>query len=366
MKTITNILGSICGSAVARSRGAFAVGLLAVLVAGSCADDFDPFNRLQGLRVLAIRTEPVSPLAGETVQIQPLVYAPAGQDVTFEWEWCPLPGDSRDGFPCLVTEQTLADMVGGMTNVPVSVPPFDLGNGVNALFTQTIDEAILRAICNVDGQGVPLPDGATGALANLPFTLNCEFGFPSQLKLTVRSFLNGQLTDELVTVRTFYLRLERQSPRNQNPVLGPAFVVKEAESDQGEIVETLAPLGAEATVAVTRQRINKLRVQIDPANAEPYRGFDAMDNPVEVRENLFLSWFVESGDTDNVRTTWVPEELEFSNLLENEWTPANQMDYPPDESSLVLILRDSREGVSWVRLKAALQLAETSAETQGE
>ena len=64
------------------------VAAAGALPAAGCAADWDPFNRLNSLRVLAIRNEPVAPASGETTTFSALVYTPSGQDpATLEYSW---------------------------------------------------------------------------------------------------------------------------------------------------------------------------------------------------------------------------------------------------------------------------------------
>ena len=81
--------------------------------------------------------------------------------------------------------------------------------------------------------------------------------------------------------------------------------------------------------------------------AEPYPGFDDDKNPAPQTERLFLTWFVESGDTSDPRTSYFPDSTLFANMLRNSWTPAKVKDYPPDSSRIYVVAHDNRGGVSW-------------------
>src|SRR5688572_16864023 len=72
---------------------------LLVLVAGvllaSCGDaDGDRYEKLDRLRLLAIRSEPADLAVGETATLSANVYEPAGRELSYEWSWCPSRGDS--------------------------------------------------------------------------------------------------------------------------------------------------------------------------------------------------------------------------------------------------------------------------------
>jgi hypothetical protein len=306
-----------------RARLLAVLGLLAPLLAAGCGADFDPYNRLTTLRVLAIRSEPPAPAAGETAILTPLLYAPDGDPpVALAWSWCPAPGSASQGYPCLVTAAELAQ--GG-----ASVPPFDLGGGATAAFMHTVDPALLEGLCG----GVP------GAL-DKP---DCEGGFPVQVKLIVSS-ASAQVT----TVSTLRLRFDAGAPSNRNPRVDGLEAMLEAGAQ---------PIGNEPAVVLPRKANTTIRAAVPEEDAERYQGLDAAGNPGEVRERLTLSWFVESGDLDDGRTGFIEGVTDFATAITTKWKPASEKDYPRDASRIVVVVRDSRGGVGWrtgaVRLGAA-------------
>ena len=52
--------------------------MLLALASGCAGEEFDPFNRLTSLRVLAIKSEPVAPAPGEVTTLSSLLYVPEG------------------------------------------------------------------------------------------------------------------------------------------------------------------------------------------------------------------------------------------------------------------------------------------------
>ena len=78
--------------------------------------------------------------------------------------------------------------------------------------------------------------------------------------------------------------------------------------------------------------------------------------PAPAREQLTLTWFVESGDTDEERTRWVEDGFRAEKTFENEWTPDRVKDYAPGTARIVVI-RDNRGGVDW--RAAAVKLGAT-------
>ena len=298
---------------------------VAALVATGCGNDFVPFNRLVSLRVLAIQSEPVAPLTGEEATLTPLVYTPpGGAEVSYQWSWCPFPGGANDGYPCLVTEEEVRELAGAAAD---SIPPFDLGGEPTALFDNSIEPDLLELLC----------EGTT----EVPSLVNCEGGFPVQLRLTVRA---GE--QEVVTVRTLRLRFDPESEPNQNPAVGGLAAV---------IGEDEVELGAEPVVDVPRGEETTIRARVDDAEAERYTGSDDDGEPVGARERLIFTWFIESGDTSDERTVFIDDAVALADASEVEWEPDREDDYPSQVSALILVLRDDREGVSWRRVAAGLE-----------
>ncbi len=296
----------------------------AVALAG-CGEDFVPYNRLVSLRVLAIQSEPVAPLTGETAALTPLIYTPPGDaEVSYRWSWCPFPGSANDGYPCLVSEEQVRELAGAAAD---SIPPFDLGAEPTALFDNSIEPDLLELLC----------EGTT----EVPSLVSCEGGFPVQLRLTVRA---GD--EEVVTIRTLRLRFDPDSEPNQNPAIeGLAALIGDEEVELESDPAVDLPRGEETTI----------RARVDEAEAEPYTGTDDDGGPIAARERLIFTWFIESGDTSDERTVFIDDAVPLADASEVEWEPAREEDFPGQVSALILVLRDDREGVSWRQVTAGLE-----------
>jgi len=287
----------------------------AVIAVAGCGADFDPYERLDKLRVLAIATEPVAPATGETTIATPLIYTAPGTAVTeLAWSWCPFAGSASDGAPCLVTEAELAAIAGGSAD---DIPPYDLGRGDTASFENRLDPTLLAAVC----AGMP----------GQPALLDCREGFPAQLELTVRT----DAGEELTAIRTLRLRFDDATPANANPVIDDL------------IVDDVLVRDAEAPI----------RAEVSEDHAERYDGFDDDGNPAEQRERLVLSWFVESGTVDEARTGFIDGVTTLADTTDNTWQPALAIDYPGETAEVIVVIRDDREGVAWSRATVELQEA---------
>lgn len=305
--------------------------LLAAL-AGGCGEGFPPENRIEQLRVMAIRSEPVAPAPGETTTLSALVYTPTPADPTlsYAWSWCPLAGSPNDGYPCAIDEGQLAGMAG---QAGVSFPPYDLGTGATAQLPHTVPPALLQQLCAAAGMTM-----VGGQLLEL----NCDGGFPVQVKLTVKT-----ATDEVKAVRRLRLRLAAGAAGgepNTNPRIDNLFLVTRDEAGN----ETSAmPITDAADLTIFRAKEALLRAVVPADSAEPYTGKDIDQKPKATTESLSLTWMVETGDTKEETTNYVEGLNTLEQAMKNEWEPERAKDYAPTTAKIFLILRDNRDGVAW-------------------
>jgi hypothetical protein len=308
-------------------RGAFPLlAALAAICAPGCGDDFSPYNRLDKLRVLAIRSEPVAPAPGETTALTALIYAPPGETVALSWSWCPFTGPAGQGSPCLVDEADLAVWSGGAPNLP----PFELGAADSVSLPNTFDPALLRQLC-------------TGAVAgtSLPEIADCTDGFPAQIKLVARSS-----DDEVVAVRPLRLRFESPTEPSFNPEIeGVTLLV----GGQTSVVDDVG------TAIIPREVETRVTIAAAESSAEPFTAADEAGQPIAVRERLFFTWFVEAGETKHERTLFIDGVTSFADARENRWTVPRIEDEPRDRLRIIVVARDSRGGVGWRTGTVALE-----------
>jgi hypothetical protein len=301
--------------------------VLAGVTGTGCGEDFPPPNRIQELRVLAIRSEPVAPAPGETTTLSALVFTPdPDPTVTYAWSWCPLPGGANEGYPCAIDEAELAALAGSAGQ---SLPPYDLGTGATAQMPHSINPALLQQLCT--------PTGAS--VSGLPIDLDCDGGFPVQIKLTVKT-----ASDEVKAVRRLRLRLGPGGEPNTNPRVDGIFLV----TRDGAGVETSAvPITDTPEVTLFRAKEALLRAVVPAESAEPYTGKNDDQQPIATKERLSLNWNVETGDTKDGTTNYVEGLNTLEDAMKNEWEPERAKDYPRSTARLILVVRDNRDGVAW-------------------
>ena len=323
----------------ARSSARWALALVsggaALVAAAGCGPAFDPYNRLNSLRVLAIKSDPVAPAYGETTTLSAATYTSDGSTPTYEWSWCPItPGA---GVPCPFTDDQLSAMAG----VPVTLA---LGSAPTAPFTHNIPPALLEALCADTAGFTPV---------------DCTDGYPAQISLLVCTDLAGDGCTpddpQVAAVRPMRLRF-RDDPTyvNTNPVISTLYAVLAGMDPPPDL----------GTATLPRHQATVIGTSIDEivASSEPYLGKDDNDNPAMVNERLTLSWFVESGDTNHTRTSYIKDQTTADATTRIKWTPAyakdDNKDSPrpdKDRARVIVIVRDDRNGVGWVDRTATLE-----------
>jgi hypothetical protein len=300
----------------------------------SCGDlgsDDDRYEKLDRLRVLAIRSEPAELTVGETATLSANVYEPAGRVPDYEWSWCPSRGNGADAFRCNVSEEDLlrAWTAAGADGSP---PSYALGTGSEVPLTHVLTPALVAALCRASE-------------VDERIAVACFTGFEASIQLTVRS--DG---DELTAIKAVPL-LPSDLPdaeRNTNPA--SEFQVTLHDREGNDLVESDEPLRAGHQYTVV--------AEVDERTAESFTpsAGPAEPPPGERRETLVMSWFVTLGELaapegdddvfggDFVHTTFVDGSNEFDDLLKNGWKiPLTA----GSTAALHLVLRDERGGVGW-------------------
>jgi hypothetical protein len=229
-------------------------------------------------------------------------------------------GGAEMDYACALSEEQVSALLGGL---PVS---YDLGQDANATFGHTIEPTMLEKICSTplapqqqDSSGIP----------------DCTYGLPISIGLTVTA--KGE---EVTSFKTIYLASSGEASRNHNPQIDTAYIAAESQK-RDESVEMAA---GTPTFAVTHGETYELFVDVPESAAE---AFSLGGQPVE-RETLALTWFVEGGDTDTTRTSFIDGKVGLDDLEHNSWDVPLVEEFDGDEAALYFVLRDERGGVGWL------------------
>jgi hypothetical protein len=299
---------------------------------GGFGDDGERYEKLDRLRVLAIRSQPPDLSLGETTTLDANVYEPELRDIGYEWSWCPSRADSAGGFGCNVVEEDLerAWTAAGLSG---SAPTFDLGTDREARFTHLFTPTLVAALCQA-------PD------LDERLAFACFAGLEASIKLELRTS-----EDELTAIKSVPLLMDEtpDAERNTNPASGFELTVR--DDANGAVVESDQPLQAGHRYTVT--------ADVDEANAESFtpRALPGEPPSRERRETLIMTWFVTVGELvtpggsdegfndDRERTIFVDGSNDVEDLRRNGWEiPLTA----GPSAALHLVLRDERGGTGWV------------------
>jgi len=303
---------------------------LALMLWG-CSGDFNTPTKLDQARVLAIQAEPAQPTLGTATSLRALLYLPEGVTATYSWSWCPLPTSSADAFTCH-TDQAGANALLAQWGV-TDAPPLDLGSGDSVSFTNVFAPATLAALCSPEVGASPLLFTCTST--GLPLTINLVV-HTSQGDLPAMTYL--------------YLPVDGTSPPNQNPVITGLTMGDPAQAVDGT-----------GSLQVPRDSHVSIHAVIDQSAAEKLPNPGPDDKPYE---RLTLSWYAEAGDFGyqgwgGVRTGFLGDPSDpnstFAAALANTWNTPAAADYPGRTSRIIVVVRDSRGGVSWASGLSALE-----------
>jgi hypothetical protein len=306
--------------------------LLATSVAlagcGIFGDDDERYEKLDRLRVLAIRSEPPDLSVGETATLSANVYEPAGRELSYVWSWCPSRADSSAAFECNISEGDLqrAWTAAGLDGSP---PPYDLGTDSEAQLTHVLTPELVTALC----QAPDLDERIQSA---------CFRGFEASIELTVRSPV-----EELTALKSVAL-LTGDAERNTNPPSDFDLTLRDRAGDV--VVESGEPLRAGHRYTMI--------ASVDERSAESFTPRTRPGEPPssERRETLVMTWFVTVGELadpdgddggiadDFARTTFVDGSNDVEDLAKNGWKlPLTA----GPSAALHVVLRDERGGVGW-------------------
>lgn len=316
------------------NRGIFAMVVIVGVLGASCAEEFTPMNELEGLRVLAVQSDPPAIGTAQTAQLAALVHAPEGQTVQYSWSWCPFLGSAQSGYECMIDEAQLKEALQAIDpSAAALVPSFDLGTEPTATFTLNLPTPLLDLLCEtVLGQ----------ATASLGVTPNCGDTVKSSVVLKISS---GQ--ERVTATKSLGLLLEA-SGASSNPPIGSIKARVKGSDDWFFLGETQsASVEAGGTYVLDVDIAEEASEWFTPPATE------ADPNPEPIRERLFITWFVTAGSTEAIRTGFIDGKVGFDVLRANNWS-IPQIN-PPSEATLYVVLQDERGGVTWTQRTVKVQ-----------
>ena len=348
-----------------RGRGALGA-LLALMVsvgATSCAEPFDPYWRIEKLRVMALKADPPTLRPFRSAQLEVLLYQPPPErELAYQWEWCPFQTSFENRFECPLTRDELLEQLEASIPEDAELPPgfdlgvllpeFDLGTEPTAELAYPGTPELVLGLCQ-GLQGVVSAEDLTDQVST---TTNCERGF----EVTVRVTITAEGLDEpIVAARKVRLWTGSEFDQNQNPEVADIEIrlttIEDIDKVRDELpwVEEAAeaegrwhPLseGGAPTPIVSGVGYD-VRSRMDPESIERWQppapaGTDRERDPLE-SETLAYRWFVTAGSLGDSTRVW-NEEL---NDLDESSVSEFNVDYDPnpDPDAPGQMLEDGQE-----------------------
>lgn len=305
--------------------------LFVMLSTVGCINEFDPYNETIGFRILAMRADRPTLRPGERTVVDALIHPPADNaPVSYSWSWCPFRGSPESKFDCAVSEAELQAQIDAAVGPGVvTVPPYTLSSTATATYGYDLPPQLFSGLCTAL-QEMSLPLFVTAP--------DCDGTF----EITIRLVANGG-GKEIIAVKELSLVYRSDAPINTNPRLGEVRYRDLAKDPVEGIV--LEPGNAPT---LTREVDYELSLEIDEENAEMIPVATATSAEAGLsREILFVTWFIEGGETESQRTSFIDGEVDFDVLRKNELTTPRKPDYPAANLRMYFVLRDTRGGVDF-------------------
>ena len=313
----------------ARRMDAFAV-LACALVLAACSSDFAPYSELDRLRILAVQSDPATPMPGETAVLSALAFEPSGESPSYHWSWCPVTAQASQNYTCPLDQVSANQVFSAIVDPSAGgvVPSLERGTSSTASLTNPFAVAALSALC------------ATGLESqDFAHAFDCEGGYPIMVTVDVSTASSSLRAG-------FVIRLPSESPPtiNQNPNPAGMSLAGIELDDQP------------ATIVVSPSQTIDWRAQI-PADASELRPIPAAEGPPGQRlERLTASWFADRGRVDSDRTVFIDGVSPLDQTSRNRWTAPDAQSWPADNRvQFMLVLRDDRGGVGWLVRQVLLE-----------
>lgn len=352
--------------------------LCAIVLFGTpfgCGPDFDPYWKINKLRVMAIQADPVVANHQDVVTLSALVYAPEDRDVEYDWSWCPVRPSADDEYECPVDSEDLDELSPDGDNGSENADgeqdndngdndeegddPFDLGDDAEAVFFNFFEEEQVRQFCEAIQQQF-LEEVDDEEMAEFLPGGDCEEGY----EVTVRLEVSTE-DDSIVAAKRFKLS-GGADEQNENPVV-EGLEFRPADADDLEILRDQADWDVEADAEREVQWTKppedgdlrvvegvpiEVRTAVDPESIREYTPSGA-DEPRE--EAVDYRYFTTTGNYNRTTQVYSPGDNtldEASNVelsLSSDEITEECREVVDDGCRVRVwsVVRDNRLGVDW-------------------
>lgn len=341
-------------------------GLLALFLLSSslwgCAREFEPYWRIDKLRLMAIKADPVVAKQFEPVTLSALVYAPGDAEIRYSWSWCPIRISAQDDYQCPITDLERDDF----EDFPLDL---DLGTEPTATFLNPFSDEEVRQFCEAVANLILEEIDDPELAAFLP-SFNCEEGYEISIRLQVETD-----DDSLIASKRLILWGGAEE-YNENPEMLD-FQIRPQEAEDLQALRDRAgwevpadadhddqwislPAEEEEPLALLTEIPFEIRALVDPESVQtftvPPRSGEEEQESQERQEALVFRYFTTLGTFGGSRRLFAPdfheqEEAAITSLSISEEQLAQSCQEPVDGGCLLRlwsVVRDGGLGVDWI------------------
>ena len=328
-------------------RSYIPLACLLVFTQLGCGEAFAPFWRVDKLRIMAIKSDPVTLKPGRSAQFEALAYNPSGEPITYAWEWCPFRTTPQNEYACPFTRDELAAQLEAnlpadapMIDIAALIPDFDLGAEPKAALRYPATQELVLGLCQALQGFLAQQDEQ---LAEQISVTNCERGYEISVRLVATS---GD--ERLIASKRINLWTGSELDQNSNPTVTGIEVRLQNASDAAKVkdrmpwVKTDVPrdeqwyaLPEDAVTPVLANIPLEVRSVLPLESSElwqppaPQGSMEARLPPE--REVLLFRWMTTGGDLGNSNALWRDGLNEFDEASISEFNFPYEINKPEDE-----------------------------------
>lgn len=347
------------------------LGVFAALALASCGPEFTPYWKVDKLRVLAIKADPVVAKHLEPVTLSALVYAPGDQEVEYHWSWCPIRPSAQNDYECYVDETGLDALLAEQTgdDAGESLPEdfFYLGDGPTATFVNPLDEDEVRQLCRAIQRHI-IEETDDPELARFLPGGSCARGYEIALRLEVSTE-----EESLVASKRFTL-WGGDEEYNKNPEFAD-FQIRPANPESLSTLHKWADwpvpedtphdeqwlsIPEDRALPIVTHTTFEIRALVDPESVLTYTPPPPIGQESEApeprKEALQFRYFTTGGNLSRSSHLYSEDEntLEDASITSfriGQWEVGEDCQIPTEEGCEIRLwaaARDSRLGVDWI------------------
>jgi hypothetical protein len=312
--------------------------LVTLLITTGCSEVFTPYNRIEDVRLLAIRASSPWLSAGGKSTFDTLIFNASQKELSYAWSWCPFSLGASNDHACMFSEEELNTLIAQASPIALTLPAYNLGTQDTATFDYSLPQEAIQAMCSL------LSDIELPSFVSLP---DCSEGLDILIRLNL-SYDNKTLS--AVKSLTLLSNDTQESTTNSNPSIGDLRLAQ--EPDQSEASESTATeLSSESIHRIGYDLTYRLFVDIDESASDAI----VINTEADTNsEQLSLSWFITHGTTRVSKTFIRNFGEDTASARVNLWTVPELEDIEVAktdgvEPSVIVVVRDGRGGVGWSR-----------------